>query len=72
MSFVLPDSRTGLRTKIILNLWGHMGGSVVERLPLAQVVISGSGIKSHIRLLAGSLLLTLPMSLPLSVCVFHE
>ena len=30
------------------------------------------GIESHIGLLAGSLLLPLPMSLPLSLCVSHE
>ena len=44
---------------------GCLGGSVVECLPLAQGVIPGSGIKSHIRLLAGSLLLPQPTSLPL-------
>ncbi|CAK7320259.1 hypothetical protein VULLAG_LOCUS22521 [Vulpes lagopus] len=51
---------------------GHVGGSVAEHLPLAQSVIPGPGIESHIRLPAGSLLLPLPMSLPLSVCVSHE
>ena len=51
---------------------GHLGGSVVEPLPLVQVVILGSGIKSRIGLLAGSLLLPLPMPLPLYVCVSHE
>ena len=42
---------------------GYLGGSVVVCLPSAQVMILGScaGI------LAGSLLLPLPMSLPLSV-----
>ena len=46
---------------------GCLGGSAFERLPLAQGVILGSGIKSCIGLLAGSLLLPLPMSLPLSL-----
>ena len=46
---------------------GHLVGSVVERLPLAQVVIPGPGIESCIRLHMGSLLLCQPMSLPLSV-----
>ena len=47
---------------------GRLGGSAVERLPLAQDVTPGPGIKSHIGLPAGSLLLSLPESLPL--CVF--
>ena len=46
---------------------GHLSGSVVEHLPLAQVMIPG--IESCIRLPMGSLLLPLPMSLPLSVCL---
>ena len=41
-------------------------------LPLAQGMIPGSGIKSHIGPLAGSLLLLLPVSLPLSMCVSYE
>ena len=46
---------------------GHLGSSGVERLPLAQVMIPGSGIEFCIRLPAGSLLLPLSMSLPLSL-----
>ena len=42
---------------------GHIGGSAVERLPLAQGVILGPGIMSGIGLLARSLLLSLPRSL---------
>ena len=49
---------------------GHLGGSVVEHLPLAQAVSWDPGIESHIRLPAGSLLLLLPVSLSLSLCVF--
>ena len=48
-----------------------MGGLAVEHLPSAQGVILESlesRIESHIRLPAESLLLPLPMSLPLSVC----
>ena len=44
-------------------------------LPSARGVIPGSGIKFHIVLLAGSLLLLLPVSLPLSLslsCINKE
>ena len=41
----------------------------LEHLPSAQGVILESPDESHIRLLAWSLLLPLPMSLPLSLCV---
>ena len=47
---------------------GHLGGSVVEHLPLAQGVILGSCIGLPV----GSLLLPLPMSLHLSLCISHE
>ena len=47
---------------------GLLGGPLVERLPPARVVILGS----HIRVPAGSLLLSLPVSLPLSLYVSHE
>ena len=57
--------------KIITSL-GHLGGSVVEHLPLAQGVIPGSGMEAYVGLPAWSLLLPLPVSLPLSVCVSHE
>ena len=50
---------------------GHLGGSGVEHLPLAQGVIPDLGIKSRIRLPTESLLLPLPVSLPHS-CVSHE
>ena len=54
---------------------GHVGPvtvyrSVVEYLLWGQVVIRGSQIKSCTGLSAGSLLLHLPMSLPL--CVSHD
>ena len=39
---------------------------------VAQRLILGPGIESHIRLLAGSLLLPLPMSLPLSVPLMNK
>ena len=44
---------------------GCLGGSAVESLPLAQGMILGSEIESHIGLLAGSLLLPLSVSLSL-------
>ena len=46
---------------------GRLGGSVVERLPLAQVVTQSPGIKSHIGLPVGHLLLLLLVSASLSV-----
>ena len=52
----------------LLNV-GHLRGSVVERLPSAQVVTQGPGIKSHIGFPAWSLLLPLLVSLPLSLCL---
>ena len=48
---------------------GRLGGSAVGCLPLAQGLILGSRIESHIRLPAGSLLLPQPVSLLLSVCI---
>ena len=51
---------------IEVNTRGHPGGSAVEHLPSAQGVTPGPGIESHIGLPAGSLLLPLPVSLPLS------
>ena len=53
----------------VSNFERRLGGSVVELLPSAQVVILGPGMGSRIRLLAGSLLLLLPVSLPISLCV---
>ena len=44
---------------------GHLDGSEVEHLPFAQVMILGS----HIGFPAWGLLLSLPVSLPLSVCL---
>ena len=41
---------------------GHLGGSVVGRLPSVQGVIPGPAMESCIRLLTGSLLLPLPLS----------
>ena len=53
-------------------LQGHLGGSMVERLLLAQVVIPSPRIESRIGLPAWSLLRPLPVSLPLSLSVSHE
>ena len=46
---------------------GCLGGSGVEPLPLTQGVILESGIESHIGLLVGSLLLSWPNFLSLSL-----
>ena len=51
---------------------GCLGGSAVEHLPWAQGGDLGSGIESHMGLLAGSLLLPQPMSLLLSFSVSYE
>ena len=48
---------------------GPWDGLVVKHLPSAQGVILGPGIEFHIRLPAGTLLLPLPMSLTLSLCL---
>ena len=47
-----------------------LGGSVVERIPLAQGMIPGSGIESLIGLPVRSLLLPLPVSLSLSLSLY--
>ena len=49
----------------------HLGGSAVEHLPLAQGVILGLEIESHIRLPARNLLLSLCLCLCLSLWVSH-
>ena len=48
---------------------GHLGGLAVEHLPSAHVMIPGPGMESHTGLPAGSLLLPLPVLLPLSLCL---
>ena len=48
----------------------HLGGLVVEHLPLAQIMIPESWDPVLLRAPQGSLPLPLPMSLPL--CVSHE
>ena len=59
-----------LLLRIELSFREHLGGSVVVRLPSAQVVILGPGMESCIRLPAGSLLLCLHLCF--SFCVSHE
>ena len=49
---------------------GHLGGSAVEHLPLAQELSQSCGVKSRIGLLVWSLLLPLPV--PLFLSVYHE
>ena len=61
-------------TKVIKN-WikmkfeGCLGSSAVEHLPLAQGMIPGTRIESHIRLPAGSLLFPLPVCVSASLCL---
>ena len=47
---------------------GHLCGSAVGGLPSVQGMIRGQGFRSCIGLLVGSLLLHLPVSLPLTLC----
>ena len=56
--------------KIYLS-WGHLGSSVVEHVPLAQVMILGSWNQVLHQAPAGSLLL-LCLCLCLSLSVSHE
>ena len=51
---------------------GSLGGSVVKCLPLAQVMIPGSWDQIPHQAPQGSLLLPLPMSLPLSVSLMDK
>ena len=53
--------QSGLKHRI-RDAWVAQG---VEHLPLTQAVILESGIQSHIGLLVGSLILSLPNFLPL-------
>ena len=54
---------------------GRLRGSAVKHLPSAQGVVLEPRMESHIRLPTWSLLLPLPVSLPLalsfSLCVSH-
>ena len=70
----IPETLTHLitlKTKISLGVraMGCLGDSAVECLSLAQGMILGPGMESLIGLPMGSLLLPLPMTLPLSVCL---
>ena len=51
---------------------GHLGGSVVEHLPLAQGMILGSWDQVPQRAPMRNLVLPLPMSLPLCVSLMNE
>ena len=64
------DDQTDICAQLLtVVFWGHLGGSAVEHLLLVQGMIRGPGIESHIRLPEWSLLLPLPVSLPLSLCL---
>ena len=68
LAYPIADSSFPFRY-LIENSLGNLGGSEVEHLPLAQGVILGLDIKSHTELPVRSLLLPLPVSLPLSLSV---
>ena len=51
---------------------GHLGAQWLSVYLWLRLWSRGPGIKSHIELPTGSLLLPLPVSLPLSLCVSHE
>ena len=76
LTFVRPTETTAFRDRTEefkkLTKSGHLGGSAVECLPLAQGLIPEFRIKSCIWFLAGSLLLPLPVSLPLSVSLMNK
>ena len=57
---------------MLLPMLGRLGGSVVEHLTSSQGLIPGSRIESHVGLPAWSLLLPLPVSLPLSVSLMNK
>ena len=63
---IIIEKNLALKNNLALGL---LGGSAVEGLCLTLGMIPGSGIESHIQFFVGSLLLPLPMSLPLSLFV---
>ena len=70
MKFVPSSNIYSVKDGQLRLFYTGLGSSVLERLPLAQGVIPGSRIQSHIGLSRGSLLLPLARSLPL--CVSQE
>ena len=69
--FIVKMKKTSIQVDYyyLFIILGDAWVSAIENLPSAQGVIPESGIKSHIGLLAGSLLLPLLVSLPLSLCL---
>ena len=67
-----PHTADDTNSRTISEELGHLDGSVVERLPSAQVVVQGSKDRVPRRAPCRSLLLSLPASLPLSISVSHE
>ena len=56
-----------------MSIWGSLGGAAVWRLPLAQgAILETQDRIPHRAPSAWSLLLPLPMSLPLSLCDYHK
>ena len=60
--------QSGLK-HMIQDAWVAQG---VEHLPLTQAVILESGIESHIGLLVGSMVFSLPNFLPLSLSLINK
>ena len=69
---VKADYRAMLSEFLTNSRAGHLGGSAVGHLPWAQVMILGFQIESRIGFPVGSLLLPLPMSLPLCVSLMTK
>ena len=66
--YIIPCLTPDSEINLISTYSGHLGGPVVEHLPLAQVVIPAFWDQVPHRAPYGSQLLPLPMSLSLSLC----
>ena len=62
---MLQSKDIGYQSGLKHRIWDAWVAQGVEHLPLTQGVILESGIESHIVLLVGSMLLSLPNFLPL-------
>ena len=70
MEVVVSEGKCAMFYKVVFQ--DTLGGSVLECLPLARVVIPGPGIESGTRLPTESLLLPLPVSASLCVSLMNE
>ena len=69
---MLQSKDIGYQSGLKHRIWDAWVAQGVEHLPLTQGVILESGIESHILLLVGSLLLSLPNFLPLSLSLINK